>query len=124
MMDFPAVVHVDRVIISQKGKRSWQLRFARHPGMIDQDRDHRYIALERDSSPIRTKSLGSSIRRLKSKIAGSDSGNNDQAAGRFLQLPENSDRKQRSTAAIGKVPLNNSDRPGTIEQPVWRVLAI
>ncbi len=40
MVKVPSLIHVNCVVISQRGKRRWQVRLARHPSMVDQNRDH------------------------------------------------------------------------------------
>ena len=40
MVEVPSLIHSDRVAMSQPDERGRQVGVARHPGMIDQDRDH------------------------------------------------------------------------------------
>ena len=39
-VEVPSLIHSNRVAFSQWDERERQVGLARHPGMIDQDRDH------------------------------------------------------------------------------------
>jgi len=47
VVEVPSLIDIDRVAICQPGERRRQVGFRRHPGMIDQYRNHGNIPLER-----------------------------------------------------------------------------